>query len=163
LYAPIAILLLLFVLIVAFVAGRWRFDVLALLGLGAGVVLGLVPQETAFNGFSHPAVVTIAAVLVLSRGLAISGATDLIARRLLPPREDQAQIAALSSVGAVFSSVMNNVGALALLLPVASSSKLPPGRILMPLAFATIWGGHDHGDRHATEPDHRGGPWRCDG
>ncbi|MCA8930099.1 MAG: SLC13 family permease, partial [Alphaproteobacteria bacterium] len=106
-----------------------------------GVVLGLVPDDRAFVGFSHPAVVTVAAVLVLSRGLSVSGATDLIARRLLPRREGAGQIAALGFIGAAFSSVMNNVGALALLLPVASGSSLPPGRIMMPLAFTTILGG----------------------
>lgn len=141
LFAPIATLVLLAVLLVAFVSGRWRFDVLALIGLGMGVVLGLVPEHRAFSGFSHPAVVTVAAVLVLSRGLALSGATERIARRLLVGREGPAQIAALGGVGAVFSSVMNNVGALALLLPVAGASGLPPARILMPLAFTTILGG----------------------
>jgi len=141
LFAPVAISLLLAVLLAAFVSGRWRFDVLALLGLGAGVVLGLVPEDRAFAGFSHPAVVTVAAVLVLSRGLSVSGVTDLIARHLLPRREGTAQIAMLGGLGAALSSVMNNVGALALLLPVASASGLPPGRILMPLAFATVLGG----------------------
>lgn len=141
LFAPIAILCLLAVLLLAFVSGRWRFDVLALLGLGAGVVLGLVPEERAFTGFSHPAVVTVAAVLVLSRGLALSGATDRLARLLLTRQQGAMQIASLGGIGAVFSSVMNNVGALALLLPMASASALPPARILMPLAFTTILGG----------------------
>ena len=128
-------------LLVAFVCSRWRFDVLSLLGLGAAVLLGLVPEDRAFSGFSHPAVVTVAAVLVLSRGLALSGATDRLAKLLLSRQNGALQIASLGSVGALFSSVMNNVGALALLLPMVSASKLPPARILMPLAFTTILGG----------------------
>lgn len=140
-FAPIATLALLALLLVAFVSGRWRFDVLALLGLGTGVLLGLVPEEKAFAGFSHPAVVTVAAVLVLSRGLALSGATDRLARVLFTRQKGAMQIASLGGIGAAFSSVMNNVGALALLLPMVSASALPPARILMPLAFATILGG----------------------
>lgn len=128
-------------LLVAFVCSRWRFDVLSLLSLGAAVLLGLVPEGQAFSGFSHPAVVTVAAVLVLSRGLALSGATDRLAKLLLTRQTGAMQIASLGTVGAVFSSVMNNVGALALLLPMVSASKLPPARILMPLAFTTILGG----------------------
>ena len=140
-FASTATLVLLALLLIGFSVGRWRYDLVAMVGLGFAVVLGLVPEEAAFSGFSHPAVVTVAAVLVLSRGLALSGATDRIARNLLPRRTGSIQVAGLCGIGATLSSVMNNVGALALMLPMASAGSMPAGAILMPLAFATILGG----------------------
>ena len=140
-FAPTATLCLLALMLLGFILGRWRYDVVALTGLGLAVLLGLVPEEQAFLGFSHPAVVTVAAVLVLSRGLAMSGATDAIARLLAPRQRGSVQIAGICGLGAALSSVMNNVGALALLLPVASASQVPAGQMLMPLGFATILGG----------------------
>ena len=73
-FASTTTLVLLALLLIGFSVGRWRYDLVAMVGLGFAVVLGLVPGEAAFSGFSHPAVVTVAAVLVLSRGLALSPA-----------------------------------------------------------------------------------------
>jgi di/tricarboxylate transporter len=132
--------------LVLFVAGRWRYDLVALLALLSASVTGVVPAAEAFTGFGHPAVVTVAAVLVVSRGLQNSGAVDVIAR-LLGRVGDRltAQIAALTGVVAVASAFMNNVGALALLLPVAirmaRRSGHAPSRLLMPLAFGSLLGG----------------------
>jgi len=141
LFEPFAAIGLLALLLVGFIVGPWRYDVVAMLGLIVGVTIGLVPADEAFLGFGHPAVITVAAVLVLSRGLSSSGATDLIARHLLKPGEGTRQVASLGGVGALLSSVMNNVGALALLLPVASTNRAQAPLLLMPLAFATILGG----------------------
>ncbi|NNU80156.1 TRAP transporter large permease subunit [Halovulum dunhuangense] len=129
-----------------FLWGRLRHDVVALAALLAAVVLGLVPSDTAFEGFGHPAVITVACVLVLSHGLQSSGAVDLLARRALPREAGQlGSMAALIGLGAVLSSFMNNVGAMALLMPVALQLArrldLAPGQVLMPLAFGTILGG----------------------
>ncbi len=129
-----------------FVWGRWRHDMVALGALLAAVAAGVVPADAAFAGFGHPAVITVACVLVLSRGLQASGAVDLLAARVLP-REAGAvvSIAALSLLAALLSAVMNNVGALALLMPLALQlarrKELPPGQVLMPLAFSSILGG----------------------
>ncbi|HSN71848.1 MAG TPA: SLC13 family permease [Steroidobacteraceae bacterium] len=127
-------------------AGRWRHDVVALAALLASVVLGLVPPGEAFAGFGHPAVITVACVLVLSQGLKNTGVVDALARRVVPQSEGPLlPIAALVGTGAVLSALMNNVGAMALLLPLALQAaarhELPPGRILMPLSFATMLGG----------------------
>ncbi|MFZ9544913.1 MAG: SLC13 family permease, partial [Hylemonella sp.] len=65
-----------------FLWGRWRHDVVAMTALLACVVLGYVPAGQAFAGFGHPAVITVAAVLVLGQGLQASGAVDLLAHRL---------------------------------------------------------------------------------
>jgi di/tricarboxylate transporter len=129
-----------------FVWGRWRHDMVALAALIACVVAGLVPGEAAFAGFGHPAVITVACVLVLSRGLQTSGAVDVLARRLMPADAGPTvTIATLTGLAAALSAFMNNVGALALLMPVAIQAAgrigLPPGRVLMPVAFGSILGG----------------------
>ncbi len=129
-----------------FLWGRFRHDIVALAALMACVLTGLTPAEDAFAGFGHPAVITVACVLVLSRGLQLSGAVDVLARALLPRQAGRAlSLAALLTLGAALSAFMNNVGAMALLMPVAIAMAarldLTPGQALMPLAFATILGG----------------------
>ena len=131
----------------AFLWGRWRHDMVAVGSLLVCVLLGLVPSAAAFSGFGHPAVITVACVLVLSRGLQTSGAVDALAQRMLPGTSagPTLTIAAITAMGAVLSAFMNNVGALALLMPlgiqVAARLGLPPGKVLMPLAFGSILGG----------------------
>ena len=142
----IQILLILAVTIAMFLWGRWRHDIIALGCLLACVFAGLGPSELAFSGFGHPAVITVACVLVLSWGLQSTGAVDLLAQRVLPTSGGPTlTIAAITGLGAVLSAFMNNVGALALLMPVAIQIshrlELPPGKVLMPLAFGTILGG----------------------
>jgi di/tricarboxylate transporter len=129
-----------------FLWGRWRHDMVAAASLLACVVVGLLPAGEAFSGFGHPAVISVACVLVLSRGLQTSGAVDVLARWVLPAKAGTTlSMAALIGLGAVLSGFMNNVGAMALLMPVAIKlSKrldLSPGQVLMPLAFGTILGG----------------------
>jgi len=142
----IIILVILVATVAMFLWGRWRHDMVALAALLACVLAGLVPAGTAFAGFGHPAVITVACVLVLSRGLQTSGAVDALTRRLLPSSAGpMLTIAALTLLAAVLSAFMNNVGALALLMPVAiqlaARHALPPGKVLMPLAFGSILGG----------------------
>jgi di/tricarboxylate transporter len=129
-----------------FLWGRWRHDMVAAGALLAAVLAGLVPGAEAFAGFGHPAVITVACVLVLSQGLINSGAVDALVKRTLPGAAGPTlTIAALTGTAAILSGFMNNVGALALLMPVALQiavkQGLPPGRVLMPLAFGSILGG----------------------
>ena len=129
-----------------FLWGRWRHDLVALASLLACTVLGLVSADKAFLGFGHPAVITVASVLILSKGLQDSGAVDRLAHRVLPSDMGfVGGIAVLTALGAVLSAFMNIVGAMALLLPLglqmAERFDLPPGRVLMPLSFGTILGG----------------------
>lgn len=140
------IVAILAVTIILFLWGRWRHDTVALFALLASVFAGLIPAANAFAGFGHPAVITVACVLVLSKGLQSTGAVNVLAGRILPDKAGATvSIGALVALGATLSAFMNNVGAMALLMPVAiqlaSKQKLPPGRILMPLAFGTILGG----------------------
>lgn len=129
-----------------FIQGRWRHDMVAGGALLATVLCGLIPVEEAFLGFAHPAVVTVASVLVLSRALQYTGAVDLLTRHLLPARAGPLlSLLALTGLGALLSGFMNNVGAMALLMPVAmqlaTRLELTAGQVLMPLAFGTILGG----------------------
>ncbi len=144
--AQTTIFLILTVTVLMFLWGRWRHDMIAIASLLACVLLGLVPSAEAFAGFGHPAVITVACVLVLSAGLQSTGAVDVLAQRLLPTSSGPTlTIAALTALGAVLSAFMNNVGALALLMPlalqIAAKLELPPGKVLMPLAFGSILGG----------------------
>jgi di/tricarboxylate transporter len=129
-----------------FLWGRWRHDMVAVGALLGCVLAGLVSPAQAFTGFGHPAVITVACVLVLSLGLQTSGAVDALTHRVLPAKAGPTlSIAALTALAAVLSGFMNNVGALALLMPVAiqlsARLDLPPGKVLMPLAFGSILGG----------------------
>lgn len=144
--SQITILIILAATIVMFMWGRWRHDMVAAGALLACIFTGLVPSEVAFDSLGHPAVITVACVLVLSKGLQSSGAVDVLARTCLPAQSGPVMsIAALTALGAILSAFMNNVGALALLMPIALQmarrQQLPPGKILMPLAFGTILGG----------------------
>ncbi|MDF2177627.1 SLC13 family permease [Aliiglaciecola sp. CAU 1673] len=142
----ILILIILFATVGMFLWGRWRHDMIAMGALLACVLAGLVPSHEAFLGFGHPAVVTVACVLVLSKGLQNSGAVGALTRAVLPAQAGVTpSMVALLGLGALLSSFMNNVGAMALLMPVAMQLagrlELAPGQVLMPLAFGTILGG----------------------
>ena len=141
-----AILTVLAGTLVVFAWDRWRYDVVAITSLMVCVLLGLIGPEAAFAGFSNPAVITVAAVLVISRALARSGAIDALAGKLMGASSAQlSHLASFSVLGALLSGFMNNVGALALLMPVALSTArchgYSPGLLLMPLSFATLLGG----------------------
>ena len=132
--------------VAGFLWGRWRHDMVAVGALLACVFAGLVPAAGAFAGFAHPAVVTVACVLILSQGLQTSGAVDALTHHLLPAKAGPTlTILSLTALAALLSAFMNNVGALALLMPVAlqiaGRLDLAPGRVLMPLAFGSILGG----------------------
>ena len=126
--------------------GRFRYDIVAFSALMVGVVLGVVPQKDAFAGFGHPATLVVALVLVVSAGLVRSGAVFLITRTLVDAsRSLGAHITLMGAIGGILSAFMNNVAALALLMPVdvqtARKAGRSPGLSLMPLSFATILGG----------------------
>lgn len=137
---------ILFLALVFFVVEKWRYDMVALLALLAVVVTGIVSPQQAFTGFAHPAVVTVAAVLVVSRGLHNSGVVDVISR-LLSKVGDRPVVQLLTLTGfvTICSGLMNNVGAMVLLMPVAikmaRKSGHPPSIFLMPLAFGSLLGG----------------------
>lgn len=126
--------------------GRVRFDLVAFTALISAALLGLVPADQIFAGFGHSAVIIIALVLIVSRGLMSSGAVEFAAGHLLSAsRRLSSHIGLMSLVGAGLSGIINNVAALALLMPLdleaAKKAGRSPGLSLMPLSFATILGG----------------------
>ncbi|SLN38354.1 Citrate transporter [Roseovarius gaetbuli] len=134
------------VLFVLLIWGRIRYDLVAFGALVLASGLGLVPKDEVFSGFGHAAVAIIALVLILSRGLVGSGAIEKLAARLLDAeRPLPLHIAIMAVVGAGLSAVINNVAALAILMPLdidtATKAKRAASQTLMPLSFATIFGG----------------------
>ncbi len=132
--------------LVMFIWGRWRYDIVALMTLLALVIAGVVPANGAFTGFAHPAVITVAAVLVVSGGLRNSGIVDTLGSGLKSLGGSMSiQILALTSITTACSAFMNNVGALAILMPVAvqaaRAAGQPPSLYLMPIAFGSLLGG----------------------
>ena len=126
--------------------GRFRYDLVAFAALMLGVVLGVVETKHAFDGFGHPATLVVALVLVVSAGLVRSGAVLLITRTLVDSsRGLGAHVTLMGGIGGILSAFMNNVAALALLMPVDIQTARKAGRAagltLMPLSFATILGG----------------------
>ncbi len=144
---PQALLLgLLALVLLLLIWGRVRYDLVAFSALVVAVLIGVVPAAEAFSGFGHPATIIIALVLIVSKGLANAGALTVLANVLeRPGRSTSAHIAVVSGFGASLSAIINNVAALALLMPIdiraAERAKRSPALTLMPLAFATILGG----------------------
>ncbi len=141
-----SILAVLLAVLGLFVWGKWRYDIVALMALGASALLGIVPAGELFSGFGHPATITVAIVLILSYGLTKAGAVEGIVNLVNPlSSRPSLHIAALVFIAAFLSMFMNNVGALALLMPVAIQSTVKAGRspstVLMPLSFGSILGG----------------------
>ncbi|MCT4657165.1 MAG: SLC13 family permease [Cohaesibacter sp.] len=126
--------------------GKVRYDLVAFGALVLALLLGLVPKEQAFSGFGHPATIIVALVLIISRGLVLSGAVDKITTLVVDKdRSVRNHVSIIGAAGGALSAIMNNVAALALLMPVdiqaAKKSGRSPSITLMPLAFATILGG----------------------
>jgi len=137
---------LLFFVFVFLIWGRWRYDLVAFVALLLALLTGVVPKEQAFSGFGHPATIVIALVLVISRGLFNSGVIELLARYVIDSsRRLAGHISIMAGLAASLSAVMNNVAALALLMPLdlqaAKKSGRSPSLSLMPLSFASILGG----------------------
>ena len=145
-FDQIVVFAILLVTLALFVWGRWRYDIVSLCALLLVFIAGPVPAEQVFLGFGHPAVITVAAVLVLSRGLLNAGVVDTLSRYLTKVGSRMTvQVVTLTGIVVFCSGFMNNVGALALLMPVAvwmsRQSGRSPSFLLMPLAFGSLIGG----------------------
>jgi di/tricarboxylate transporter len=129
-----------------FISGKVRHDLVALLALFATVLTGLVSPGQAFLGFADPAVIAVAAILVVGRAIELSGVASVITRVAVPVSAGfTVRLTALLLVAALLSAVMNNIAALVITMPIATEiardARRSPGATLMPLAFATILGG----------------------
>ncbi len=141
-----AIALVLAMTLVLFVWGRWRYDIVAICSLLAAVLLGAVPAKDAFSGFGDPAVITVALVLVISAAIRQSGILERGLRRFGGVLDSPGtQVIGLTAMVTVLSAFMNNIGALAIIMPLAIASaeraKSSPSVVLMPLAFGSLLGG----------------------
>lgn len=144
--AQILVILITIVTLFLFIQGKLRYDFVSLLTLIALVLTGLVPAEDAFVGFAHPAVITVAAVLIISEALTKTGAINrLVALINRGSDKVQLKILTLMAITAGLSAFMNNVGALALIMPIAltiaKDNKISPSKLLMPVSFASLLGG----------------------
>lgn len=144
----IAVVMLILIVALVLFASEWvRMDLVSLMVL---LALGLTKQVTpteAFSGFSNPAVITVAAMFVLSAGLNHTGALSPIGNYLLKVsgRSEARLLITIMLFVAVLSAFVNNVGATAMLMPLAidlaKKSKISPSRVLIPLAFGSLLGG----------------------
>ena len=142
----VIIFAILFLTLVLFIWGRFRYDIVAMLALLAVALTGLLPADAIFSGFGHPAVITVAAVLVVSRALTNAGIADVMGRWVMGTgNRPLVHLVLLVALIIFASAFINNVGALALLIPVAVRvarlSNYSPSRLLMPLAFGSLLGG----------------------
>ncbi len=133
--------------LILFISEVIRMDLVALLVLGALAITGLVTADEALAGFSNSAVVTVWAMFILSEGLTRTGIADIIGRQVMrvAGTREISMIVVIMITGAVLSAFMNNIGVAALMLPVvvdiARRTRIPPSRLLMPLAYSTLLGG----------------------
>ena len=138
--------LTLVILLGFFIWGRFRYDAISMGALVALVILGVIPSTDAFLGFAHPAVITVALVLIISQGLKNSGLTGLVGKLIGGKKFTEFQfLISLLFIAAFLSSFINNIGALAILLPITLNIcqrlEWHPAKFLMPLSFACILGG----------------------
>ena len=142
----VIVIAVIIVSLILFVQAKLRYDVVAMLALLVITLTGITPAESAFSGFAHPAIITVAAVLVVSRGLLNVGAMDPVTDLVNKLKGGiEIKLLLLMGITAFFSSFMNNVGALALVMPVAikigKDNNLSPSYLLMPIAYASLFGG----------------------
>jgi di/tricarboxylate transporter len=133
--------------LVLFFTGWVRMDIVALMVLGVLAVTGLVTPAQALSGFSNPAVITVWSMFILSAAFSYTGIARSIGRFMFhfSGKSEWRVILVIMSISALMSSVMNNIGVAALMLPVvmdiARSTGRSPARLLLPLAIATHLGG----------------------
>ncbi|MCH4542459.1 SLC13 family permease [Ochrobactrum sp. POC9] len=130
----------------AFIWGKFRYDVVALCALLLAIAVGVVPFDQAFSGFSDDIVIIVGSALVVSAGVARSGLMQAAVQRFLPEMNSvRLQLVVLVAVVTVLSAFVKNVGALAIMIPVAFQfarrSNVSPSTFLMPMAFGALLGG----------------------
>jgi len=133
-------------MMVAFIWDRFRYDVVACSALLVAVALGVVPFDKAFSGFSDDIVIIVGSALVVSSAVARSGIVDMTIKKYFPEMHSKSlQLAFLMIVVAIMSAFIKNIGALAIMMPVAfqfaRKSGSPVSYYLMPMAFAALLGG----------------------
>lgn len=144
--APYSILFILLVAMVLFIWGRWRYDIVALFALMISVAIGAVPYTEVYRGLANPAVITVACVMIISAAIHRSGILNYFVNRISRLTQNTVlHVGSLTFITGVLSAFMNNVGALALMMPIAIktavSAKRSPSTLLMPIALGSAMGG----------------------
>jgi di/tricarboxylate transporter len=129
-----------------FIWGRLRYDLVAGLALLASVLLGIVPIDRAFSGFSDDIVIIVGSALIVSAAVSRSGLVEIALQPIAPHvRSTRTQILLLVTVVIILSGFVKNVGALAMMMPIAfqmaQRAGTSPSHLLMPLAFGSLLGG----------------------
>src|SRR5215217_5924221 len=137
---------IIFFMMVAFVWGRWRYDLVAVGALLAAVAAGIVAPEEAFSGLSDDIVVIVGSALVVSAAVARSGVMEVAVRRVAPNLSTpRAQLIILVLTVPLLSAFIKNIGALAIMMPIAfqmaRKSGVSPSLFLMPMSFGALLGG----------------------
>ncbi|MBY2932979.1 MULTISPECIES: SLC13 family permease [Rhizobium] len=139
-------LLIIALMMGAFLWGRYRYDIVAVSSLLAAIIVGIVPAKNAFSGFSDDIVIIVGSALVVSAAISRSGIMDVALRRFSPERRGpRMQLIILVAIVAALSAFIKNIGALAIMIPVAvqmaRKSRVSPSMFLMPMSFASLLGG----------------------
>ncbi|WP_327206433.1 SLC13 family permease [Rhizobium beringeri] len=139
-------LLIIALMMGAFVWGRYRYDIVAVSSLLAAIFVGIVPAKNAFSGFSDDIVIIVGSALIVSAAISRSGIMDVALRRFSPERRGpRMQLIILVAIVAALSAFIKNIGALAIMIPVAvqmaRKSRVSPSMFLMPMSFASLLGG----------------------
>jgi di/tricarboxylate transporter len=134
------------VMMVAFIWGKVRYDLVAAGALLVAVALGVVPAERAFSGFSDDIVIIVGSALVVSAAVSRSGVMEALLGRVAPNvTQPRIQLLLLVTVVGLLSAFVKNIGALAIMIPIAFQmarrSNVSPSMFLMPMSFAALLGG----------------------
>lgn len=144
--APYSIIIILLITMTLFIWGRWRYDIVALIALAASVAVGAVPLKQIYTGLSNPAVITVACIMVISETISNTGVLNRLINQISTvTKKPLTHVLTLCVIATLLSGFMNNIGALALIMPIAIKTSLKhkrsPSKILMPIAFASALGG----------------------
>jgi di/tricarboxylate transporter len=129
-----------------FVWGRLRYDLVAGIALLVAVLIGVVPAQRAFSGFSDEIVVIVASALIVSAAVARSGIIEIAIQPVAHHISSAAlQVLVLAGAVAILSAFVKNIGALAMMIPIAlqmaKRANRSPSILLMPMAFGSLLGG----------------------
>ncbi|MXZ69365.1 MAG: SLC13 family permease, partial [Acidimicrobiia bacterium] len=142
----ILVVVILVGIVALFVSEKYPLDIVAMLGLGVLLVLGLVTLQEGFSGFSNPATLTVACMFVLGAGVQKTGATAAVGRLMVRySRNHYTALVVIMVTITIMSAFVNNTAAVAVFIPLvtllANRRRLSASKLLIPLSYASQFGG----------------------